>query len=103
MAELTTGPTDERLGYGVDSIQVPQNQVYLILSEEERSKGFIRPIYTSYTHKVCNTSTSMGLELCETYARNPKFYGSTYCCHCQKHCLVSEFIWDNSNGLVVGD
>jgi len=41
----------------------------------------------------CGAVTSMGLELCETYARDQHFYGSTYCTTCRKHLPVAEFAW----------
>lgn len=47
---LTTDASDPRLGRGVDTEPVPQNEVYLILSEEERAKGFVRPVRYSYKH-----------------------------------------------------
>ena len=47
---LTTDPNDPRLGHGVDDKQQPQNEVYLVLSEEERAKGFVRPVRRSYKH-----------------------------------------------------
>lgn len=99
-SRLTTDPADPRLGHGVDKAPVAQNEVYLVLSEEERGKGFIRPVRTSYVHK-CGAVTTMGLTLSETYARNPKFYGSTYCISCRQHLLVSEFKWV-PDGEVVG-
>lgn len=71
----------------------PQNKVYLVLSDEERAKGFIRPVRTTYRHAKCKTITSMGQALSETYARDPKFYGATYCVGCQAHFPVSEFTW----------
>jgi hypothetical protein len=46
----TTDPNDPRLGHGADEKPVPQNEVYLVLSEEERAKGFIRPVRLSYKH-----------------------------------------------------
>jgi hypothetical protein len=49
----------------------------------------------------CGAVTTMGLELCETYARDPKFYGSTYCTTCGKHLRVEEFVWVE-DGAVVG-
>ncbi len=79
----------------------PQNKVYLVLSEEERAKGFIRPVRESYVHNPCGTETTMGLALSETYARDPKFYGATYCVHCRAHFPVAEFIWKD-DGEVVG-
>jgi hypothetical protein len=155
---LTTDPKDPRLGYGVDKETVPQNEVYLVLSEEERTKGFVRPVRTSYVHigkkveledgKVrkltkkekehykeyeyyayikypkdrsplvgryltkeeydnigkyfggCESVTTMNQIIAETYARNPKFYGATYCMSCQKHLPLEEFVWDGTDEIV---
>jgi hypothetical protein len=41
MAELVTDPADPRLGRGVDDTPGQQNEAYLVLSEEERLKGFV--------------------------------------------------------------
>lgn len=90
---LTDNPNDPKLGWGVDETPVEQNEVYLVLSEEERSKGFIRPYRDRYIHKICGTETVMGRVLSETYARDPKFYGATFCVGCSKHRPVSEFYW----------
>lgn len=49
----------------------------------------------------CGAVTTMGLALAETYARDPKFYSGTFCCHCRAHFPVSEFIWE-PDGSVVG-
>lgn len=119
-----------------------QQKGYVVLSEAERGKGFIRPVRTEYIHtgkrprhptrplteaeksqhsdcnyelfeeypeseatvsgrfwtaeqlkSGCGTRTTMALSIAETYARNPKFYGGTFCCHCGKHLAVSEFVW----------
>ena len=101
MSELTIDPNDPRLGHGSDSSPVPQQGVYLVLSEEERKKGFVRPYRDRYIHKTCGSETTMGRALSETYARDPKFYGSTYCVHCQMHKPVAEFNW-SVDGEVVG-
>lgn len=105
----TTDPTDPNLGHGVDEKPVPQHKAYLVLSEQERAKGFVRPVRRKYQHmrgaKACRTVTTMGLALCETYARDPKFYGSTYCCACSMHLPVEDFDWieaDGSTGPSVG-
>lgn len=103
---LTTDPNDPRLTRGVDATPVKQAEVYLILSEEERQRGFVRPVRRAYTHRTCGTVTTLGLALCETYARDPKFYGSTYCVHCSKHLAVAEFNWvekDGTAGPVLGE
>jgi hypothetical protein len=156
----TTDPKDPRLGYGIDKEAIPQNDVYLVLSPEERAKGFVRPFRDSYVHvgrlfeldedsviekltpseairfgtdknyvaflrypeskhpvigraltqeevdKVgqyvggCGSVTRMCAAIAETYARNPKFYGATYCYNCRKHLDVSEFLWVNTNEIV---
>ena len=154
---LTTDPNDPCLINGQK--EVGQNDCYLVLSEEERAKGFIRPYRSAYTHVGrlveseegiieplpkeeakrygdknytyflrypesrsplvgkaltqeevdnmgkhiggCGTLTTMGRALSETYARDPKFYGGTYCTGCNKHLPVSEFKWDK-DGQVVG-
>jgi hypothetical protein len=96
----TTDPNDPRLGRGIDEKQIPQHEVYLILSDEERAKGFVRPVRRTYIHTKCGTATTMGLALAETYARDPKFYGATYCCGCRKHLWVDEFTWDGTDQKV---
>lgn len=100
MNRLTTDPTDPRLGHGADDKAKPQNDVYLVLSEEERAKGFVRPVRDSYVHTACGAVTTMGRALAETYARNPKFYGATYCVHCSMHKPVAEFRWDGTDEAV---
>ena len=160
----TTDRNDPVLGKGVDSEKTEQHSKYLILSEEERAKGFVRPVRETYVHvgrkvereegeiisleegakdlsdygkslytpetgyaaflkypesrspvtgrfltkeelesmekgssKGCGTKTTMSLPIAETYAREPKFYGSTYCVYCQKHLAVDEFVWDDTD------
>jgi hypothetical protein len=158
---LTDDPKDPRLKRGIDDKPGPQNDTYLVLSEAERAKGFIRPVRERYVHKGrpgpklglrdlteeehkrydqfgyvkfesygdpndpklsvtgrfwtqreldtiengCGVITTMGIALAETYARNPTFYGATYCVGCRMHKPVIEFRWiedDDSVGPVVG-
>lgn len=156
MSELVTDPNDPRLGRGADDKPVPQNAAYLVLSEEERAKGYVRPLRDTYVHvgrrpatplvdltpeqearyksvgyvkfepnpdypeksgilgrywtqqqvdklkNPCNGVTTMrGMGLVETYARDPKFYGATYCTKCGMHKPVEEFIWQ-VDGTTVG-
>lgn len=105
----TTDRNDPRLSRGVDSgAPVPQAEAYLVLSAEERAKGFVRPVRRSYIHLVCGGVTTMSQGIAETYAANPAFYGATYCCACQQHCQVGEngeFLWvenDGTDGPKVG-
>jgi hypothetical protein len=134
-----------------------QQKTYLVLSEEERAKGFVRPVRDCYRHvgrrgpkyalqdltddqreqyasegyvkyekypeelspltgrfwsqadldavgKGCGSVTIMGQALAETYARDPHFYGGTFCARCAKHLPVGEdgeFVWE-SDGSRVG-
>lgn len=134
-----------------------QQKGYVVLSAEERAKGFVRPVRRAYQHvgmpapknplrdltpeeherydkygyvksedyppsglsavcgkfwtqaeldkidKGCRTVTTMGQALAETYARDPSFYGGTYCCGCGTHHPVGatgEFIWDGTDERV---
>ena len=90
---LTSDPNDPRLTHGADSEPVPQADAYLVLSEAERAKGFVRPVRCTYVHDDCGAHTTMSLALAETYARDPGFYGATYCVKCRMHKPVSEFRW----------
>lgn len=114
----TTDKNDPRLNR--PGTMQGQNEVYLVLSEAERAMGFVRPYRNSYVHVGvggrevdpsdaskhgrtggCGVETSMGLPLSETYARDPKFYGATYCVGCHRHYPVAEFVW-SKDGEVVG-
>jgi hypothetical protein len=128
-----------------------QNEAYLVLSAEEISKGFVRPVRNTYIHSGlkpkfklrpltedeanryaaykyvafeaypgvpktsisgrywtqvqldttrCGAVTTMPQRIAETYARDPRFYGATFCCACGKHLPVGEFTWED--GSVVG-
>lgn len=139
---LTTDRNDPRLNQKRED---GQQEAYLVLSEEERAKGFVRPLRRAYRHvgirpkyplrdltpeeherydefgyvkfeeypqprpdgssavgrfwtkrdleSGCGAETRMGLPLCETYARDPKFYGATFCCGCGTHLPLAEFVW----------
>lgn len=76
-----------------------QQKGYVVLSEAERAKGFVRPVRRSYVHDKCGGLTTMGQALAETYAADPHFYSGTFCCHCRAHFPVGEadmggeFVW----------
>lgn len=76
---------------------------YVVLTEAERAKGFVRPVRRSYRHLRCGTVTTMGVALAETYARDPQFYSGTFCAGCRAHYAVGsegEFVWDGTNEKV---
>lgn len=98
------GVTIDRNDPGLHKIDADgMQEVYIVLSEKERAKGFVRPIRDAYTHISCGTQTIMGRALAETYARDPFFYGATYCCKCKAHYRVGkdgEFDWSDGTGKV---
>ena len=78
-------------------------KAYVVLSEDERAKGFVRPVRRSYVHSKCGVLTTMGQALAETYAREPAFYSGTFCAGCGSHFPVGadgEFVWDGTNEKV---
>lgn len=99
-----------------------QHDGYIVLCPDERAKGFVRPYRDSYQHQGrlettddpkfgggerqirvggCGTVTTMGRALSETYARDPAFYGATFCVRCNRHLPVAEFVW-SADGQEVG-
>lgn len=98
-----------------------QHKDYIVLCPDERAKGFVRPYRDKYIHvgvggseidpenparhgrkgNGCGVLTRMGRALSETYARDPKFYSHTFCCGCNTHLPVHEFVWED--GTVVGE
>lgn len=100
MAGVTDDPSDPALTRGADEMPVQQADKYLVLNATERAQGFIRPVRRTYTHLKCGGKTTMGPAIAETYARQPGFYGSTYCVTCLMHRPVGaegEFVWDDGS------
>ena len=97
-----------------------QHKDYIVLCPDERAKGFVRPYRDAYVHVgeggseidpndpskhgrtygACGELTRMARSIAETYARDPTFYGATFCVGCQKHLPVSEFVWDGTQEVV---
>lgn len=53
--------------------------------------------------KGCGVETRMPYACAETYAREPGYYGSTFCCGCHKYLPVGargEFVWPDTNERV---
>lgn len=103
----TDDRNDPRLTRGVDDDRVPMADTYLVLSDTERARGFVRPLRRSYVHAIerggCGAVTTMGQAIAETYARQPDFYGATFCVSCSKHRPVGEqgeFVWDGTTEAV---
>ncbi|HEX7881675.1 MAG TPA: hypothetical protein VF499_02935 [Afipia sp.] len=77
-----------------------QQKGYVVLSDAERARGFVRPVRHTYIHQKCGVATTMGTALAETYARDPEFYSGTFCCGCRAHFPVGadgEFVWDDGS------
>lgn len=130
-----------------------QQEGYVVLSDAERAKGFVRPLRDAYRHvgvrpifptrpltpdeetrhgggdapyvafepyppghrgsslgrfwtqaqldSGCQAITTMGRSIAETYARDPAFYGGTFCSTCAAHFPVGEngeFTWYEMDG-----
>jgi hypothetical protein len=146
----------EPFDYG-ETLPDGQHEHYPVLSEEERARGFVRPVFRAYRHvglrgvicglksptnadgtpvpagrvracsgrvghqhehfqswydlteaewakkmDGCGATTQMGLALCETYARDPHYYGATFCVGCHTHLPVGEageFVWVDGLGV----
>jgi hypothetical protein len=72
-----------------------QQKAYVVLSAEERAKGFVKPVRYRYIHTKCGEVTTMSRPLAETYARDPTFYDGTFCSFCRKHFPLDQFEWDD--------
>lgn len=77
-----------------------QQRGYVVLSAEERAKGFVRPLRLSYVHRKCGVVTRMAQSIAETYARDPSFYSGTFCVGCRTHRPLHEFRWDGTDEQV---
>ncbi len=106
--ELTDGSPVPEDGSHIVLRPDGQQVGYVVLSPEERAKGFVKPLRRSYIHAYpsetdrqigCGAETYMGLAIAETYARNPRFYSGTFCVGCRAHFPLNQFIWDGGGEL----
>jgi len=77
-----------------------QQKDYVVLTAEERAKGFVRPVRRTYLHTPCGTSTTMSQAIAETYARDPSFYTGTFCVNCRGHFPLEQFVWADTGDQV---
>lgn len=120
--QLTTGEPVPADGSHRELRPDGQQKGYVVLSPEERAKGFVKPVRRSYTHvgappapanlrdlteveelaragKRCGAVTTMSTALAETYARDPHFYSGTFCVACGKHYPLNEFTWEDGEPM----
>ena len=103
---LTTDPKDPKLKEGQKN-ETGQHEIYLVLSEEERDKGFVRPVRDSYVH-VGRYRNYAGIdkmltedeqkEMMKEYP-HPEPYVAVLGINGSdgKHLPVDEFIWDGTD------
>lgn len=75
------------------------------IPQEER-RDLKRPVRRSYKHLKCGGVTTMPQGIAETYAKNPTFYGSTFCATCGDYFRVGDqglFVWVGENGEETAD
>lgn len=82
-----------------------QQKQYVVLSADERAKGFVRPVRRAYRHAKCGCTTTMSRSIAETYARDPNFYGGTFCAQCGVHFRLTidgepQFFWIDDDSAV---
>lgn len=115
---ITTDPEDPRLQ---STNSKGLQEAYLVLTQKERDRGFVRPLRKTYIHHYmkdgspvpvvlpnknlplllgCGAATTMATAIAETYAANPSYYAATYCAGCRTHRPVGEFHWDGSSEVV---
>ncbi len=78
-----------------------QQREYVVLTEDERSKGFVRPYRDAYRHLKCGSITTMSRSIADTFRRDPYFYTGTFCIKCCGHFPIGEdgeFRWYEMNG-----
>ena len=83
-----------------DLLPSGQQKGYVVLTEEERAKGFVRPVRRTYRHLPCGAVTTMAVSIAETYARDPGFYSGTFCVTCRDHFPLDQFVWEGTNERV---
>lgn len=97
---LTDGGPVPEDGSHLELKENGQQRGYVVLSKEERAKGFVRPVRLTYTHEKCGGATTMSRDLAQTYARQPNFYSGTFCVQCNAHFPVGEdgeFVWEDGS------
>jgi hypothetical protein len=101
--QLTDGsPVPEDRSHTEIDPKTGQQKGYIVLSPEERAKGFVKPVRKSYIHEKCGSLTTMGRSLAETYARDPNFYSGTFCCACAAHFNLDQFHWEDGEPMEPG-
>ena len=113
---LSGGKTVEGDHREIDPVS-GQQKGYVVLSAEERAKGYVRPVRREYVHvglnptmdgnvlikpgeHGCGALTKMADDIAETYARKPDFYSGTFCIGCRQHRPLAEFFWDGTKEIV---
>ena len=99
-ARCMTDGSPETEGHREISPSTGQQKGYVVLTAEERAKGFVRPVRTAYIHQSCKTLTTMAVSIAETYARDSKFYSGTFCVGCREHFPLAQFRWAGTDEVV---
>lgn len=86
---MTDDPPPEDFDYG-ERKEDGQFENYPTTDEGD----FVQSVRDTYVHEECGTSTTMLGDLPESIARNPTYYGKTFCTTCGKHVPVEEVHWE---------
>lgn len=59
---------------------------------------FVQPVRKRYVHtEGCGQVTKMGIDLAESFARDPHQYGKTFCAGCNDYFPLDEFHWKGTD------
>lgn len=92
MRDESDSPPPDDFDYG-ERQDDGQYENYPTVDEGE----FVQEVRYTYVHDVnaggCGEITTMSDELAESVARDPTYYGRTFCCGCNDHVPVDEVVW----------
>jgi len=80
----------------------------ITLTDDERAKGFVRPVRPSYTHvgpedgssPGCGKPTTIPGRTAENFARDTGHYSTTFCPTCKSHFPVAHYVWTGTDERV---
>lgn len=96
---MTDDPPPEDFDYG-ERRDDGQFENHPTIDEGE----FEQEVRERYIHEACGGETVMKRHIAESVARDPEYYGSTFCSKCGDYYPVEEFHWkEDGEPWVIGE
>lgn len=70
------------------------------MTDEERAKGYVRPLRFTYVHTTCGSETVMTKGSAELWAKQPGRQPETFCGRCHADFPAAQFVWIGSTERV---